>query len=331
MGWFTSFLYSQFCVTLPEPTKDFSGQSVIITGSNTGLGLEAARHLSRLNATLIILAVRNQAKGEAAKRNILASTNRPEKSIEVWDLDMQSYDSIKSFCTRASETLPRLDAVIENAGIMTKYFKMVEGYESTVTTNVIGTFLLALGLLPKLKQSAADFSIQPKLSIVSSDLHFIAKFSERHNGDIFESLNDEKSQMGMERYAVTKLIQVFGVRKLASIICKDSKSGSPSVIVNCLTPGACKSDFHRENSSIGNIIQSILDALIARTTEAGSRTLVAGIAAGEESHGAYMADCRVTKPGPMLLGSDGKALQEVLWYQLVRQLEAIQPGIAQIS
>ncbi|KAK0105089.1 hypothetical protein ONS95_004548 [Cadophora gregata] len=328
MGWFNSFLYSQLFVTLPEPTKDFSGQTVIVTGSNTGLGLEAARHLSRLNANLIILAVRNQAKGDAAKKNVLSSTNRPETSIEVWSLDMQSYDSIKAFCAKAG-TLPRLNAVIANAGIMTKYCKLVEGYESTVTTNVIGTFLLTLGLLPKPKQSAADFSIQPRLTIVASDLHFIAKFPERHSEDVLEALDNEESEMGMERYAVTKLIEVFAVGELASIISKDSNSVSPSVIVNCMTPGACKSDFHRENPNIGGIIQSILDAIIARTTEAGSRTLLAGIAAGEESHGSYMADCKVAEPGPMVLGSNGKALQETVWYQLVRHLEAIQPGIAQ--
>lgn len=119
-----------------------------------------------------------------------------------------------------------------------------------------------------------------------------------------------------------------------------------------MTPGACKSDFHRETSGIGSIIQSILDALIARTTEAGSRTLVAGVTAGEESHGAYMADCKVAeyvffhfchhimrkmkltdislRPGPLVLGFDGKTLQQSLWHQLVRQLEDIQPGISKI-
>jgi retinol dehydrogenase 12 len=199
MGWLASFLYSQLFVKLPTPTKDFSGQTIIVTGSNTGLGLEAARHLSSLNATLVILAVRNQAKGEAAKRSILASTGRAESSIEVWDLDMQSYDSIKAFCARANK-LPRLDAVLENAGIMTKYFKLVAGYESTITTNIIGTFLLALGLLPKLKQSAAEYNMQPRLSVVASDLHFIAKFLEGQNKDIFAALNDEKSSdMSMER------------------------------------------------------------------------------------------------------------------------------------
>ncbi len=199
MGWFASFLYSQWFVTLPKPTKDFSGQTIIVTGSNTGLGLEAARSLSRLNATLIILAVRNRVKGEAAKQSILASTGRADTSIEVWDLDMQSYDSIKAFCVKADE-LPRLDAVLANAGITTKHFKIVAGYESIITTNVIGTFLLALEILPKLKQSAMKYNIQPRLSIVASDLHFIAKFPERHAEDIFAALNDEKkAAMSMER------------------------------------------------------------------------------------------------------------------------------------
>jgi len=198
MGWFASFLYSQFFVKLPKPSKDFTGQTIIITGSNTGLGLEAARHLSHLNTTLLILAVRNITKGEAAKKSILESTGRAATSIEVWDLDMQSYDSIKRFCDRADK-LPRLDAVIENAGIMTKYFNLVAGYESTITTNVIGTFLLTLGILPKLRQSATEYKMQPKLSIVASDLHFIAKFSERHEKDIFAALNNEESNLSMER------------------------------------------------------------------------------------------------------------------------------------
>jgi retinol dehydrogenase-12 len=202
MGWFTSFLYSQLFVTLPIPTKDFSGQTIIVTGSNTGLGLEAARHLSRLNAAFIILAVRNTEKGETAKENILASTGRKDSSIEVWELDMQSYKSIQAFCARANK-LARLDAVLANAGIMTKHFKIVAGYESVITTNVIGTFLLALGILPKLRESAAKYNIQPRLSVVASDIHFIAKFPERHSPNIFEALNDEKtSVMGMERLEI---------------------------------------------------------------------------------------------------------------------------------
>jgi len=141
------------------------------------------------------------------------------------------------------------------------------------------------------------------------------------------------------------------VRELAARVALEPKSTPPTVIINCITPGACKSDFDRESTGIGRIMNSILAALIARTTEAGSRTLVAGVAAGEESHGSYMNDCRVSeyaynlpilyfelgkigtdimiRPGPLVIGSDGMALQRKVWDQLVCQLEIIQPGISQ--
>ncbi|KAF7913983.1 uncharacterized protein EAF01_000389 [Botrytis porri] len=330
MGWFTSFLYSQLFVTLPIPTHNFTNQTIIITGSNTGLGLEAARHISRLNARLLILAVRSPTKGHAAKASILASTGRPESSIEVWSLDMQSPSSIQAFCAKVNK-LPRIDALLANAGVITKYFKLVEGYESTVMTNVMGTFLLALGILPKLKESAKEFDIQPRISIVASDLHWITKFKERKEEDIFKALNDEKtSELDLERYSTTKLLQVLSVRELAHKLTRDSESVSPSIIINCMTPGACKSDFHREDEGLEKFKKWVLSTLIARSTEVGSRALVAGIAAGEESHGEYMADCLVAETGPLVRGPEGMKLQKKVWDQLVRELETIQPGISSI-
>jgi NAD(P)-dependent dehydrogenase (short-subunit alcohol dehydrogenase family) len=200
MDFFLRFFYSQLFVSLPKPTKDFTGQTIIVTGSNTGLGFEAVRHFSRLNASLIIMAVRNPSKGMTAKENILKSTGRPSSSIEVWELDLQSFDSVKSFVAKVNQ-LERLDGVLENAGMMTKTFGLIAGYESTITTNVIGTFLLALLLLPKLKDSASKFGTQTRLSIVTSELHMLAKFPERHAKDIFAALNDkEHADMSMERY-----------------------------------------------------------------------------------------------------------------------------------
>jgi NAD(P)-dependent dehydrogenase (short-subunit alcohol dehydrogenase family) len=73
MVYFLDLLYSQLLVKIPEQTSDFSNQTVIVTGSNTGLGLEAARLLIRLNASKVILAVRTISKGEAAARSITAS------------------------------------------------------------------------------------------------------------------------------------------------------------------------------------------------------------------------------------------------------------------
>ena len=141
------------------------------------------------------------------------------------------------------------------------------------------------------------------------------------------------------------------MRELASLLSHESKSTSPSVIINCMTPGACKSDFDRESTGFARVMGNFMAAMLARTTEEGSRTLVAGLAAGEESQGGYMADCKIhpyvlsslpilfelsmrdadnaNRPGPMVIGSDGAALQKKVWEQLVGQLETVQPGISQ--
>ena len=196
-SWFLSFLRSQLFVFLPYPTYDFSNQTIIITGANTGLGFEAAKHLTRLQASKVILAVRSISKGEAAKASIQASNPLSKTAIEVWHVDLSSYESVKKFAAEVMK-LERLDVLLENAGIMTGVFKVVEEDESTVTTNVISTELLALLVLPKLRETAAKFGVQPRLSIVTSDLHFVAKFPERNSGDIFAALKDkEKADMGL--------------------------------------------------------------------------------------------------------------------------------------
>ena len=126
-----AFIKDQY-TKLPYPTIKHSGQTIIVTGANVGLGLEAARHLTRLDAEKVILGVRNLEKGEAAKRSIEESTSR-KGVVEVWQLDLSSYESVKQFVKKA-EGLKRLDAVIENAGIATDVFTVSEDNESTITT-----------------------------------------------------------------------------------------------------------------------------------------------------------------------------------------------------
>lgn len=128
-GFLPKFLYSQFFVTPPVPSKDLTGKTLIVTGSNTGLGKEAARHYVRLNAEKVIIACRSVDKGEAAKKDIEATTGR-SGVIEVWQLDLSSYQSVKQFAARA-KSLRRLDSIVENAGISTADYKFTEGNEST--------------------------------------------------------------------------------------------------------------------------------------------------------------------------------------------------------
>lgn len=142
-----------------------------MTGANVGLGLEAARHLVRLGAARVILGCRSSEKAEAARRDIEATTGRHDV-VEAWPLDLGSFDSVREFCGRAAE-LDRLDLVIENAGVATEVLEMMEGYESTIATNVVSTFLMALLLLPALRATAARFNVEPHLVVVSSDAHLM--------------------------------------------------------------------------------------------------------------------------------------------------------------
>ena len=72
----------------------------ITTGSNTGLGREPARHVARLGAAKIILAVRTMSKGEATVADIVRITDSKASRFEVWPLDLRNFESVKVFGER---------------------------------------------------------------------------------------------------------------------------------------------------------------------------------------------------------------------------------------
>ncbi len=195
---FPSFVYNQLITKLPYPTEDFGGQTVIVTGANVGLGLEAARHFVRLSAEKVILGVRTISKGEVARKSIEASTSRLNV-LEVWQLDLSKYESVKQFVKKA-EGLRRLDAVVENAGISTTEYEVFEDNESTITVNVVSTMLLALLILPKLRETAMNYHVIPRLTIVSSAVHTLTKFPERKENNIFNTLNGKDTANMPDRY-----------------------------------------------------------------------------------------------------------------------------------
>ena len=162
----------------------------------------------RLDAARVILAVRNPDRGEAARKSIeqqQGSGGGRTGVAEVWSLDLASYESVKQFADRATRELDRLDGILENAAVcLISGFKRAEGMEESVTVNVVSTFLLALMLLPKMKETAARFNITPRLTIVSSEVHFIASLDtyldENGSMSIFEALNDETKANMSQRY-----------------------------------------------------------------------------------------------------------------------------------
>ncbi|MCJ1371483.1 hypothetical protein MMC20_002700 [Loxospora ochrophaea] len=313
------FLRSQLFVRPTYPTASCSGQTVIVTGSNTGLGKEAARHFTRLGASKVILAVRNTQAGEEAKKDIETSTQCSPNVVEVWPLDLLSYESCKAFANCAS-TLPRLDVLLENAGVVEAKWSLSDGgHERMIAVNVIGTFYLALLLLPKLKSSAKEFGIQPHLTIVTSEVHGWTQFPEWKGSKIFDALDDEATARMGERYPTSKLLEILVVRQIAP------KLQASGVILNMLNPGLCHSELARDFG----LKMVLLKLLLARSTEVGSRTLVAAAMAGTESHGKYMNDGHVDDDAlsEFVRSTDGKEASKKVWDELSEILESIQPGV----
>ncbi|KAK3723676.1 hypothetical protein LTR37_001557 [Vermiconidia calcicola] len=315
------FIYSQLFVTPTYPTTSCAGQTIIVTGSNTGLGKEAARHFVRLGAAKVILAVRNTAAGEKAKEDILGSNTKVKSSnvVEVWHLDHADYASVKAFADRATTELERIDVLLLNAGVADDKFLSSNGHERMVDINVISTFYLAFLILPRLQATAKRFGIRPRLTVVTSEVHGFSKFPERNESSIFAALQNPDAKNMSERYPTSKLLEVLVVREIAPKL--------HGVTLNMLNPGLCHSELSRDSGMMLEVIKFFL----ARSTEVGSRTLVAGAMAGEESHGTYMSDGIVADEhlSPFVRSEEGKKAQEKVWTELKGVLEGMEEGVTE--
>ncbi|KAI1618836.1 putative short-chain dehydrogenase [Exophiala viscosa] len=320
--------------TLPPP-HSFDGQTVLITGANTGVGREAARHAINLGASKIIMGVRNVSKGEAAKDDIRRTTGAASDAIEVWPLEMGSFDSVKSFAARAEKHVKeggRLDVAIMNAGLATGLWEQTsDGWEKTIQVNCLSTALLSLKLLPLLKQSKSDTSNShpgaiavPHLVIVASDIHQMAKFSERNASNILQALNDKKlwektqSVNPLERYAVSKLLDHYITIELANMVA--AKDGAlPQVIVNCVTPGFCKSQLMSRGEKAPLILR-FLQWLVARDVVDGSKTFLDAAMYGVDSHGKYLENEIITHPGKIVTDPDCIKARKQIWQETLNVL-----------
>jgi NAD(P)-dependent dehydrogenase (short-subunit alcohol dehydrogenase family) len=316
-----SFLYRQLFVSLPKPSDNYANKTILVTGANVGLGKETARHFTRCGASTVILAVRSIEKGEAAKTDIEKTTGT-RNVVQVRHLDMSSYESVIDFSAKLAKEEQRLDIAVLNAGVARGEWEMMGEDESTITVNVVSTFLLALSLLPQMKTTATNFNTRPTLSIVSSDVHFWAKFPEKDapTGQIFTQLSANKEGVDMtNRYQVSKLLDVLCTRAMT-----DRKSAQTNpVTINTVNPGLCHSELSRE----GGLAFTIVKFLLARTTEVGARNFVYSGSAGPETHGHYISECKITMPSDFVLSKEGYEVQNKVWEELCAKLEGIKPGV----
>ncbi|KAF2093001.1 retinol dehydrogenase [Rhizodiscina lignyota] len=326
MSFFLAFIHRQFIYTPPAPTASFKGKTAIVTGASSGLGKEACRWMVRLGASHVILACRNIEKGKAAAQDIEATTSCPSGTLDVWHLDLSSYKSVQAFGDKVKAELPRLDVLIANAGIGTRKWGVTEDNEETITTNVVSLFLLAFLVYPKLRETAAQYHIQTHFTITASELYEVAKFKERKApaGQLFATLSDKSKSSMSDRYNVSKLLEVFMVKQMASM----SPLGSKNVIINCVAPGLCDTELARDYSGAA---VDLAKKILCRPSEVGARTLVYGASAGPESHGQYVPDCKIKPTGGLTKGEAGEKLQKRVWVELRDKLEGILPGVTTMS
>lgn len=123
---------------------DQSGRIAVITGASSGLGLETARILAQHGAR-VVLAGRDQARTAAGAEAIRAS--HPSAAVETAQLDLASLESVRSAAADLRARFPRLDLLINNAGVMMPPYSLTkDGFELQFGTNHLGHFALT-GLL----------------------------------------------------------------------------------------------------------------------------------------------------------------------------------------
>lgn len=139
--------------------------------------------------------------GEEAKAELERSTGRTGV-IELWHLDLASFDSVKRFAAKLEKEVDRVDAFIANAGIYMDRWETAEGMELSVTVNVTSTMLLSVLVMPKLVESARMYQSEPKLVFVGSALGFTAKndLAKCGRSDVLGGLNDPKRANMDQRY-----------------------------------------------------------------------------------------------------------------------------------
>ena len=174
---------------------DLSGQTVIVTGGNSGIGYEAALQFARKNANTI-LACRSIDKANAAAKEIVAS--RPGANVEVMELDLSSLASVRRFAEEFHLAHRTLRALVNNAGVMAlPYRKTEDGFEMQFGTNHLGHFALTGLLLDALRANA-----DARVVNVSSGGHRVGRIR-------FEDLDWKRGYYKWFAYGQSKLANLL--------------------------------------------------------------------------------------------------------------------------
>jgi len=251
---------------------------VVVTGANTGIGKETAIALAALGATVVMTA-RTRSKGEQA----LTDVKRRSRSdaVELGDLDLSSFTSIRAFAAWLLERHDRVDVLVANAGlILDTRRETAEGFEEMIGVNHLGHFLLTELLRERLVASAPA-----RVVVLTSVAHRLAV-----TGLNRADLQRTQSFEGFTAYAQSKLANVLFALELAR------RPDGTGVTVNAVHPGIINSHFGADGDTgaLGAVL-SVVGRFVLRSPRSGARTSVllasstkpriASVTGGYFSHG----------------------------------------------
>ena len=178
------------------------GRLAVVTGANTGLGFETARVLAARGAS-VVLAVRDTGKGKQAAARIAATA--PGADVMVQPLDLASLDSVRAAAAELRARHPRIDLLINNAGVMfTPRQATRDGFELQLGTNHLGHFALT-GLL-----------LEQMLPVPGSRVVTVSSLAHRIRARInFDDLHGERSYRRVAAYSQSKLANLMFTYELA--------------------------------------------------------------------------------------------------------------------
>ncbi|XP_071994384.1 dehydrogenase/reductase SDR family member 13 [Engystomops pustulosus] len=256
------------------------GKTVIVTGANVGIGKMTALDMANRGAR-VILACRVKETGEAAAYDIrrLSGNNQ----VLFMKLDLASIASIKSFCNTFLSSEPRLDILINNAGIEGKG-KTEDGFNLVFGVNHLGHFLLTHLLLDRLKKCSPS-----RIVVVASRAYRKGRID-------FKNLNPsgETWKESFQAYCDSKLANILYARELANQL------HGTDVTCYSVHPGVVLTSLGRNLPYWLQVLLFPLAWLLLKTPVDGAQTSIyCAVQEGIEMYsGRYFADCQVQQVKP---------------------------------
>jgi len=230
-----------------QSIPDQHGRVAIVTGANTGLGFETARMLAEHGAS-VVLAVRNTEKGKQAAARI-------QGDVTVQALDLSSLESVRSAAAELRASHPRIDLLINNAGVMyTPKQTTADGFELQFGTNHLGHFALTGLLLDRLLPVPGS-----RVVTVSSNGHRIRAAIH------FDDLQWKNSYGRAAAYGQSKLANIMFTYELQRRL---ASHGTTIAVAG--HPGVANTELPRSTPAIVRVPLTLVAPLITQRPEMGA-------------------------------------------------------------